>query len=122
MLGFFRRKEKTRQGLEKSRSTWFGRLAGLPDEIIARAREILAGLEEGRSSPVSVLEGVSQVRDRGPETAQLSLFGGPPSRIEAALSKLDPDLMTPRQALEGLYNLRGMLKRPENTGNSGIEE
>ena len=51
----------------------------------------------------------------------MSLFGIPPSRLEAALSKLDPDLLSPRQALEKLYELRGMFKKPVNKGNSGIE-
>ncbi len=93
------------------------RLAGLPDDVIARAREILAGLEKRGNSP----EAAGPALERGPAEGQMSLFGIPPSRLEAALSKLDPDLLSPRQALEKLYELRGMLKKPENKGNSGIE-
>ncbi len=104
---------------DRSYGIHVGRLAGLPDDVIARAREILAGLEEERSSPVSVSEGAGPIRDSG--AGQMSLFGGHPSRVEAALSKLDPDLLTPRQALERLYELRSMLKKPENTRDSGIE-
>ena len=111
----------TEGNCDRSYGIHVGRLAGLPDTVIARAREILAGLEEGRSSPVSVPKGVGQVREKGLEMGQMSLFGSPHSHVEAALSKLDPDLMTPRQALEKLYEFHLMLKKPENIGNSGIE-
>jgi len=40
--------------------------------------------------------------------AQASLFSEP-SAVEHALKELDPDDLTPKQALEALYKLRGLL-------------
>jgi DNA mismatch repair protein MutS len=34
------------------------------------------------------------------------------SALEAALSKIDPDALTPRQALEILYKIKGLADRP----------
>ena len=39
---------------------------------------------------------------------QMGLFGAPAPALEA-LSAIDPDELTPKQALEALYRLRGML-------------
>jgi DNA mismatch repair protein MutS len=102
---------------DRSYGIHVGRLAGLPSDVIGRAREILAGLEEGRTSPGVV----DSVREATPPDGQLSLFGGMPSRVEAALSKVNPDALSPRQALEVLYDLRSMLQTPQNKEDSGIE-
>jgi len=32
-----------------------------------------------------------------------------PSKVEAALAGIEPDEMTPREALEALYRLKGLL-------------
>lgn len=82
------------------------RLAGLPDRVLSRAREILASLE-GEGPPV---EGPSP-RRRG-STAQLDLFGAGrvdearPSKVDPkvdallrALREVDPDRTTPLEAL-----------------------
>lgn len=45
------------------------------------------------------------------ETSQLMLLTeAEPSAIELALDKIDPDTLTPRQALEQLYRLKEMSK------------
>jgi DNA mismatch repair protein MutS len=73
-------------------------LAGVPAPVIARARTLLAALERAPqpSAPVA-----SQ-----PPAPQLSLFSAPPSRALQELDELDPDLLTPRAALDWLYRLR----------------
>ena len=73
----------------------------MPRDVIARARAILAELEAGRvieppASPVAE------------DPAQMPLFASAPAAL-AALRELDPDAMTPRQALEALYRLKGLL-------------
>ena len=99
---------------DKSYGLHVARLAGLPEEVIARAAEVLANLESvshdvsGRSRRA---DGVS-----APMTGsgQISLFGGEPAlspeieRLIAALRKLDVDELSPRQALDELYRLRQM--------------
>jgi len=72
-------------------------LAGLPPSVIGRAREVLAELESERTA-----------LELGPpapvDTSQLSLFAGDPlaSEMRAEMSALDPDAMTPREALAKL--------------------
>jgi DNA mismatch repair protein MutS len=67
-------------------------LAGLPREVTKRARKILAGLEEG-----TFLSG----RDAGRSVSgqQLALFSAGGASVLAELEALDPDSMTPLEAL-----------------------
>ncbi|MBI6544802.1 DNA mismatch repair protein MutS [Proteus vulgaris] len=76
-------------------------LAGVPKEVIRRAKQKLKELEmlSGNSGSGHV------------ETSQLMLLTeAEPSEIELALDKIDPDALTPRQALEQLYRLKEMAK------------
>ncbi len=87
-----------------------GELAGLPQTVVERAKEILSNLECGDYDECGV-PSIAFSRKRAAERAsgQLPLFGAPraPSEVEVALSTLDPDAMTPRQALDALYALKG---------------
>jgi DNA mismatch repair protein MutS len=84
------------------------KLAGLPAPVIARAQAILASLEKsGRASKKLSLE------DDLPLFAELAKAPPPsappePSAIELELKALDIDALTPRQALEVLYRLKGL--------------
>jgi len=80
-------------------------LAGVPKSIIERARVRLHELEN------------SALQHSETETNQLSLFSEPPSqshkskprelsKLEVELEKLEPDELTPRQALNALYQLK----------------
>jgi DNA mismatch repair protein MutS len=73
-------------------------LAGVPKGVIKRARAYLRALENQQSrSP----DGLSQ--------GQLDFSAAPPkedSKLSRALSDLEPDSMTPREALEKLYELK----------------
>ncbi len=89
------------------------RLAGLPEVALERAREVLQQLEE-------------QERDRGSNTLidDLPLFSVPVNKaasghsapvLDAALGELDnvdPDDMTPREALDVLYRLKKLRSAP----------
>ncbi|MGN6313236.1 MAG: DNA mismatch repair protein MutS [Rhodanobacteraceae bacterium] len=79
-------------------------LAGLPKSVIAEARRTLAELESG---------GHLQSADTAPRTGggepkpQADLFARrEPSAIERALAEMEPDALTPREALESLYQLK----------------
>jgi DNA mismatch repair protein MutS len=87
---------------DRSYGIHVARLAGLPDRVVARAREILARLIVEHAVP-----GGSTA---APQPLQLGLFGGgTPSTAEretlARLRTLDPDALTPREALAVLYEL-----------------
>jgi DNA mismatch repair protein MutS len=77
------------------------RLAGMPTGVVNHARHALAALEK------------HQVESR----EQVDLFAPPPAaeaqatgQLEAAVAALDPDALTPRDALEALYSLKKLIK------------
>ncbi|TYO90554.1 DNA mismatch repair protein MutS [Oceanicella actignis] len=97
---------------DRSYGVQVARLAGLPEAVIARAREVLEALERGDRR-----EGGERVRALADD---LPLFSAArpapapaparaPSQVERRLRELSPDDMTPRQALELLYELRDLL-------------
>jgi len=73
------------------------KLAGMPAAVLNHARHALAALEERA----------------GEDELQVDLFAPPPepevaaaSLVEAALAALNPDAMSPREALDALYQLK----------------
>ncbi len=75
-------------------------LAGLPRAVIADARRTLAVLERGAATAEVPAANASA-------QPQLGLFAPPlPSPAEEALRALDPDALSPREALDALYRLR----------------
>ena len=79
-------------------------LAGLPKSVIADARRTLAELERGMHQQASAV-GSKSAPDDSP---QLGLFAAQPSVVERALENIDPDAMSPREALETLYRLKAL--------------
>ncbi|UCD56716.1 MAG: DNA mismatch repair protein MutS, partial [Candidatus Hydrogenedentota bacterium] len=79
------------------------KLAGLPDNVIARARLVLSDLEN--INPRRRLKGSA-------ESNQLQLFtpSTPLSALEDELRKLDIDRLTPLEALSKLSELKGKIK------------
>jgi DNA mismatch repair protein MutS len=75
-------------------------LAGLPKSVIADARRTLAELERGMHAHVAK---PAASADASP---QLGLFAAAPSAVERALEDIDPDALSPREALEALYRLK----------------
>ncbi|MEO6065074.1 MAG: DNA mismatch repair protein MutS, partial [Lysobacterales bacterium] len=97
-------------------------LAGVPRPVIAHARELLAGLERRAEA--------AHARDSDPSLSQshpspqLGLFGSAVTATDLAkdaariaqfdamreaLGELDPDKLSPREALDALYRLRALL-------------
>ena len=86
------------------------RLAGVPREVIAAARQYLATLEQRGEG----------MRPPGPQ-AELSFAApaaapSPGAEALAALERLDPDALTPREALEALYRLKGLARSDPSAG------
>jgi DNA mismatch repair protein MutS len=91
-------------GVDRSYGIHVAQLAGLPKAVIARAREVLDELEgDGKAEYLPV-----QAAEKSAVT-QLS-FMEQPSPLEAALSALDINAMTPLEALTRLYELQQRLK------------
>jgi DNA mismatch repair protein MutS len=95
---------------DRSYGIHVAKLAGLPGAVLARANEVLTELEkaDGRPKPsdlASDLPLFSAAKGVTPAQAQR------PSPLEATIGALRPDAMTPREALEAIYTLKGLLDR-----------
>jgi DNA mismatch repair protein MutS len=78
-------------------------LAGLPKSVVTQARGRLAELEQQqRDTPATVLTPVALDQPQ-----QFGLFA-PSSAALDALASIDPDELTPKQALEALYRLKAL--------------
>ena len=90
-------------------------LAGLPGSVLKRAEAVLRGLEEGaRGAAPMVGTGdlgpgtrESRAATAAPKPAQFDLFAAPSPALDA-LREIDPDTLTPRQALDLLYRLKSL--------------
>jgi DNA mismatch repair protein MutS len=97
---------------DRSYGVQVARLAGLPDAVIARAREVLDMLERGDAG------------QRGAEALidDLPLFAMPAQKpapvaarasvVEERLREIHPDALSPREALSLLYEMRELLDGP----------
>jgi DNA mismatch repair protein MutS len=86
---------------DRSYGVQVARLAGLPPSVVARAKSLLAEFEAAeRVVPIDK------------QLADLPLFSAPPgpaphsSQIEPALDAIDPDELSPREAMDALYRLK----------------
>ncbi len=97
-------------GADRSYGIQVARLAGLPEEVVARARELLSELEGTHSHGGEGLGRHGAHRPRSePPPDQLSMFQVDHPVVER-LRALDPDGLTPREALDLLYDLRRDVK------------
>ena len=92
-----------RGGADKSFGIQVARLAGLPDSVIVRAKEILGELEASDINHEAILD--SSLGDDVPDQ-QLTLFGPTaPDDIVSDLCNMDVNALTPMDALNKLYDL-----------------
>ncbi|MBK3799536.1 DNA mismatch repair protein MutS [Azospirillum brasilense] len=108
--------EVTAGAADRSYGIHVAKLAGLPGAVVGRAEEVLTILESGDQNAAihrlaEDLPLFSAALKRPPSAPAVSAPAAPPepSRVEEALKSIDPDSMTPRQALDELYRLRGLL-------------
>ena len=96
---------------DRSYGIQVAKLAGLPSAVIERAKLVLAQLEaQDRTSPahrlIDDLPLFAAARPAAPPTERDAAL----TAVVEALVALHPDEMTPREALEALYALKGKLK------------
>jgi DNA mismatch repair protein MutS len=92
---------------DRSYGVQVARLAGLPEPVITRAREILSALEQGEhSKPAKTLI------DDLPLFSAAKPAPPAPKAIPAldALKDLNPDDLSPKEALDALYRLKALIK------------
>lgn len=88
---------------DRSYGVQVAKLAGVPTAVVGRAREVLDRLENEKAATARLDD--------------LPLFAAaepppPPmqSALDDAVAAIDPDELTPREALEALYRLKGLAK------------
>jgi DNA mismatch repair protein MutS len=97
-------------GADRSYGIEVGRLAGLPKEVLERARHVLK-LLEGEQLAASKQSNGGARDKRGASNDQLGLFASAPNPLVARLAAVDTDSMTPLQALSLLAELSRDAKR-----------
>jgi DNA mismatch repair protein MutS len=88
---------------EKSWGVHVARLAGVPEPVAKRAEMLLKSAEKATlaTAPLPLFANLAP-----PAPVEAEPEPGPDEALAAALAELDPDAMSPRQALEALYTLR----------------
>jgi DNA mismatch repair protein MutS len=81
------------------------RLAGLPPVTLQRAKAVLAKLEAGKAKTGGIAAGLD---DLPLFAAMTPVEEAPVDGLRDALAGLDIDAMSPREALEALYRLKGL--------------
>ncbi|NFV81719.1 DNA mismatch repair protein MutS [Magnetospirillum aberrantis] len=95
---------------DRSYGIHVARLAGLPPAVVGRAEEVLGALEKGEESnavarladDLPLFAALARPKPRAVETVAET------SKAEERLKALNPDELTPRQALDVLYELKGL--------------
>ena len=77
------------------------KLAGLPPAVVARARSVLAKLEAGRDATGGIAAGLDDLPLFAAATEEIAT-----DPLAEALAAIDPDALTPREALDELYRLK----------------
>jgi DNA mismatch repair protein MutS len=94
-------------GTDNSYGIHVAQMAGLPQPVIERAREILSNLEANELSPNRMPRLAHRRSGREVDRNQLSLFKAPKSsRIEKTIKQIDINKMTPVDALVTLNELK----------------
>ncbi len=99
--------EVARGAADRSYGIQVAKLAGLPPAVIARAEEVLRALEEGREGhkPLARIDDLPLFAQTPTPQARATKASAAEERLRAA----DPDALTPREALDLLYELRRLL-------------
>lgn len=103
-------------GTNRSYGIQVARLAGLPAEVLERAKEILANLEKQELDELGrpkLAETRRSFRPSRVDPRQISLFGGAlagDGRISEELRKVDVDTLTPLEALNLIHKWKRTLR------------
>ncbi len=103
--------EVRRGAADRSYGVQVAKLAGLPNTVIERARVVLNALErgerEGGSARQALIDDLPLFSSR-PAPAPIKAT---PSMVEAAVRGILPDELSPREALQIIYDLKAMLNQ-----------
>jgi DNA mismatch repair protein MutS len=99
--------ELSQGAADRSYGLAVARLAGLPKPVLARAKDVLARLEKGRDKTGGIAAGLD---DLPLFAAATEREAEAPDALREALAGVDVDALTPREALELVYRLKGLVE------------
>ncbi|WP_408836096.1 MutS-related protein, partial [Acidomonas methanolica] len=96
-----------------ARKSWgvhVAQLAGVPPPVVRRAARLLSALERDHAQMRPSLPLFDDTaRAEEDETGQERDRAPPPDRLREVVERMDPDAMSPREALQTLYDLKKLL-------------
>ncbi|MCE9594125.1 MAG: DNA mismatch repair protein MutS [Planctomycetes bacterium] len=96
-------------GTDRSWGIHVARLAGVPNELVTRAKSILADLEADAEDLSARIQSHAATSSSKLDAGQLALFAPRESAVEKALAQLDLERLTPLEALNELQRLKRLL-------------
>ncbi|HEX4303348.1 MAG TPA: DNA mismatch repair protein MutS [Rhizomicrobium sp.] len=95
--------EVTQGAADRSYGIHVAKLAGLPPAVVGRAEEVLKALEEGREGhkPLARIDDLPLFAAAMPAAPK-------PNGFEDAMRAIEPDTLTPKEALELIYRLKAI--------------
>ncbi len=100
---------------DKSYGIQVARLAGLPEHVLERAREVLSNLENSELDEAGLAR-IGHKQNDSISSKQIPLFQefSPPPYLKQ-LKEINPDDLSPKEALETLYELVKLINKTETT-------
>jgi DNA mismatch repair protein MutS len=90
---------------DRSYGIQVAKLAGLPKAVVERAKEVLQALEDGREGH-KPLARIDDLPLFAPASRSAATKDESAEALKAALGAVDPDALSPKDALEALYHLK----------------
>jgi DNA mismatch repair protein MutS len=101
-------------GTSRSYGIQVAALAGVPEEVVLRAKEILKDIEQGKFNGTTRSKKINPNASVKRHPDQLQLFAPPKDPIRTFLEKINPDSCSPIDALNNLYELKKMLQESDS--------
>ncbi|MDT8335417.1 MAG: DNA mismatch repair protein MutS [Desulfurivibrionaceae bacterium] len=93
-------------GTNRSYGIQVAALAGVPPQVVARAKEILHNIEKGEFNQHGDPRIAGKRSAEPAQPSQLGLFSPKPHPVQRRIDELQPDRLTPLDALAALYELK----------------
>ena len=97
---------------DRSYGIQVAKLAGLPELVISRARDVLDQLEDAELS-TNTAAMIDELPLFSADVAKIEPNASVASDLEVAVREMVPDELSPRQALDALYQLKSLLRSKE---------
>ncbi|AGK59962.1 DNA mismatch repair protein MutS [Hyphomicrobium denitrificans 1NES1] len=100
---------------DRSYGIQVAKLAGLPHAVVARAREVLDRLEKADRRPRTGDDGLGDLPLFSAMRPKSGLNERAPSAVEKMLRAMHPDDLSPKSALEKIYELKALAETEKKT-------